>query len=41
LDQTGTVVSTAWCGGSIVIIAVLFAFISLTRPVQTAKKSSL
>ncbi|MCY7932248.1 purine transporter PbuE, partial [Bacillus inaquosorum] len=41
LDQTGTVVSTAWCGGSIVIIAVLFALISLTRPVQTAKKSSL
>ncbi|MCY8522678.1 MFS transporter [Bacillus atrophaeus] len=38
LGHTGSVISTAWFGGFIVVIAVLFALLSLTRPVTLKKQ---
>ncbi|MDY0405938.1 hypothetical protein P5G51_011545 [Virgibacillus sp. 179-BFC.A HS] len=40
LNQTGTVSSTAWFGSAIVIISLLCAIFSLTRPVISRKTSN-
>lgn len=39
LEQGGTVASTAWVGGGIVIVSLVCAVYSLTRPALTCKTS--
>ncbi|WP_077212951.1 MFS transporter [Bacillus dakarensis] len=38
LNQTGTVTNMAWVGSAVVVISLLFAVFSLTRPSMTRKK---